>query len=114
MACLLVLSGSMADRFGRKRIFQLGLSLFSLSSLLCGLAPSVGWLITFRGLQAVGGSMLNPVALSIIVSVFTDRRERARANSSRRSRRASVFPRISSARTTAGTPSPTAGNEPPR
>src|SRR3984885_2295907 len=79
MACLLVLSGSMADRFGRKRIFQLGLSLFSLSSALCGLAPSVGWLIAFRGLQAVGGSMLNPVAMSIIVSVFTDRRERARA-----------------------------------
>src|ERR1700761_9055360 len=77
LACLLVLSGSMADRFGRKRVFQLGLSLFSLSSLLCGLAPSVGWLIAFRGLQAVGGSMLNPVALSIIVSVFTDRRERA-------------------------------------
>jgi EmrB/QacA subfamily drug resistance transporter len=79
LACLLVLSGSMADRFGRKRIFQLGLSLFSLSSLLCCLAPSVGWLIAFRGLQAVGGSMLNPVAMSIIVSVFTDRRERARA-----------------------------------
>jgi EmrB/QacA subfamily drug resistance transporter len=79
MACLLVLSGSMADRFGRKRIFQLGLSLFSLSSLLCGLAPGVGWLIAFRGLQAVGGSMLNPVAMSIIVSVFTDRRDRARA-----------------------------------
>ncbi|NGO72385.1 MFS transporter [Streptomyces boncukensis] len=79
MACLLVLSGSMADRFGRKRIFQLGLSLFSLGSLLCGLAPSVGWLIAFRGLQAVGGSMLNPVAMSIIVGVFTDRRERARA-----------------------------------
>ncbi|GAA0997830.1 MFS transporter [Streptomyces rhizosphaericus] len=79
LACLLVLSGSMADRFGRKRIFQLGLALFSLSSLLCGLAPGVGWLIAFRGLQAVGGSMLNPVAMSIIVSVFTDRRERARA-----------------------------------
>jgi EmrB/QacA subfamily drug resistance transporter len=42
-------------------------------------APGTGWLIAFRGLQAVGGSMLNPVALSIIVSVFTDRRERARA-----------------------------------
>ncbi|WP_328584724.1 MFS transporter [Streptomyces sp. NBC_00370] len=79
MACLLLLSGSMADRFGRKRIFQLGLSLFSLGSLLCGLAPTVGWLIVFRGMQAVGGSMLNPVAMSIIVSVFTDRRERARA-----------------------------------
>jgi EmrB/QacA subfamily drug resistance transporter len=79
LACLLLLSGSMADRFGRRRIFLVGLSLFSLSSLICGLAPSAGWLIAFRGLQAVGGSMLNPVAMSIIVSVFTDRRERARA-----------------------------------
>ncbi|MBO8194538.1 DHA2 family efflux MFS transporter permease subunit [Streptomyces oryzae] len=79
MACLLLLSGSMADRFGRKRIFQLGLALFSLGSLLCGLAPGVGWLIAFVGVQAVGGSMLNPVAMSIIVGVFTDRGERARA-----------------------------------
>ncbi|TDD67460.1 DHA2 family efflux MFS transporter permease subunit [Actinomadura darangshiensis] len=79
MACLLMPSGSMADRFGRKRIFQLGLALFSLGSLLCGLAPGVGWLIAFVGVQAVGGSMLNPVAMSIIVSVFTDRGERARA-----------------------------------
>ncbi|WP_432843269.1 MFS transporter [Dactylosporangium sp. CA-092794] len=79
MACLLMLSGSMADRFGRKRIFQLGLSLFSLGSLLCSLAPGAGWLIVFCGLQGVGGSMLNPVAMSIIVSVFTDRGERARA-----------------------------------
>jgi EmrB/QacA subfamily drug resistance transporter len=79
IACLLVLSGSLADRFGRKRVFQTGLLLFGLSSLLCGLAPGVGWLVAFRALQAVGGSMLNPVAMSIIVSVFTDRRERARA-----------------------------------
>jgi EmrB/QacA subfamily drug resistance transporter len=79
IACLLLLSGSLADRFGRKRVFQIGLTLFTLSSLLCGLAPSVGWLIGFRALQAVGGSMLNPVAMSIIVSVYTDRRDRARA-----------------------------------
>jgi len=79
IACLLVLSGSLADRFGRKRVFQIGLSLFSLSSLLCGLAPSIGWLIGFRALQAVGGSMLNPVAMSIIVNVFRDRQQRARA-----------------------------------
>jgi EmrB/QacA subfamily drug resistance transporter len=79
MACLLLLSGSMADRFGRKRVFQLGLAIFSLGSLLSGLAPSAGWLIVFCGLQGVGGSMLNPVAMSIIVGVFTDRRERARA-----------------------------------
>ncbi|GAB3913532.1 hypothetical protein GCM10027613_05270 [Microlunatus endophyticus] len=79
IACLLVLSGSLADRYGRKRIFQLGLCVFSASSLLCGVAPGVGWLIAFRGLQAVGGSMLNPVAMSIIVSVFTEPKERARA-----------------------------------
>jgi EmrB/QacA subfamily drug resistance transporter len=79
IACLLMLSGSLADRFGRKRVFQIGLSLFSLGSLLCSLAPGVGWLVAFRGLQAVGGSMLNPVAMSIIVTVFPDRKERARA-----------------------------------
>jgi EmrB/QacA subfamily drug resistance transporter len=79
IACLLMLSGSLADRFGRRRVFQTGLAIFSLGSLLCGLAPGLGWLVAFRGLQAVGGSMLNPVAMSIIVNTFTDRRERARA-----------------------------------
>ena len=49
------------------------------ASLLCSLAPSLGWLVAFRMLQAVGGSMLNPVAMSIIVNTFTDRAERARA-----------------------------------
>jgi EmrB/QacA subfamily drug resistance transporter len=79
IACLLMLSGSLADRFGRRRVFQTGLGIFSLGSLLCGLSPGLGWLVTFRSLQAVGGSMLNPVAMSIIVNTFTDRRERARA-----------------------------------
>ncbi len=79
LASLLMLSGSTADRIGRRRTFQLGLALFSLGSLLCSLAPSLGWLVTFRALQAVGGSMLNPVAMSIIVNVFTQPRERARA-----------------------------------
>src|SRR3984885_11756930 len=79
IACLLMLSGSLADRFGRRRVFQIGLAVFSLGSLLCSLAPSLGWLIAFRGLQAVGGSMLNPVAMSIIASTFTGRADRARA-----------------------------------
>ena len=79
IACLLILSGSFADRFGRRRVFQVGLATFSLGSLLCSLAPSVGWLIAFRGLQAVGGSMLNPVAMSIIANTFTDRAGRAKA-----------------------------------
>jgi EmrB/QacA subfamily drug resistance transporter len=69
----------MADRLGRARVFKMGLVLFTLGSLLCSVAPSLGWLIVFRMLQAVGGSMLNPVAMSIIRNVFTDARERAQA-----------------------------------
>jgi EmrB/QacA subfamily drug resistance transporter len=79
MASLLMFSGSAADRFGRKRTFVLGLIVFSVASLLCSLAPSVGLLIAFRALQAVGASMLNPVAMSIITNTFTDPRERAQA-----------------------------------
>jgi EmrB/QacA subfamily drug resistance transporter len=79
LASLLMLSGSTADRIGRRRVFQIGLSLFSLGSLLCALAPSLGLLIAARVLQAIGGSMLNPVAMSIIRNVFEDPRERAQA-----------------------------------
>lgn len=79
VASFLLLAGSMADRFGRRRTFQLGLCVFSLGSLLCSLAPSTPALVAFRMLQAVGGSMLNPVALSIIANTFIDPRERARA-----------------------------------
>ncbi len=79
LASLLMLGGSMADRFGRRRIFQLGLVVFTLGSLLCSLAPSLVWLVVFRMIQAVGGSMLNPVALSIIRNTFDDPNERAQA-----------------------------------
>src|SRR5579871_2280401 len=76
---LLMASGSTADRFGRRRVFQTGLALFTLGSLLCSLATSVTALVIFRCLQALGGSMLNPVALSIISNTFTERQARARA-----------------------------------
>lgn len=79
LASFLMLSGSTGDRLGRRRTFQVGLAIFSLSSLLCSLAPSLGALVAFRMLQAVGGSMLNPVAMSIIANTFTDSRERAQA-----------------------------------
>ncbi|MFI5892274.1 MFS transporter [Actinoplanes sp. NPDC051513] len=79
LASLLVLSGSTADRIGRRRVFQTGLALFTIGSLLCSVAPGLGWLIAFRAMQAIGGSMLNPVAMSIITNVFTEPRERARA-----------------------------------
>src|ERR1700729_3311097 len=79
LASLLMLSGSTADRFGRRRTFQTGLATFALGSLLCSVAPGLGWLVAFRMLQAVGGSMLNPVAMSIITNTFTERAERAKA-----------------------------------
>ena len=79
LASLLMLSGSLGDRLGRRRVFQTGLVLFTLGSLLCGLAPSPGWLIAFRVLQAVGGSMLNPIAMAIVVNTFGDPKQRARA-----------------------------------
>jgi EmrB/QacA subfamily drug resistance transporter len=79
LASLLTLSGSTADRVGRRRTFQLGLALFTAASLLCSVAGSLNWLIAFRALQAIGGSMLNPVAMSIITNTFTEPRARARA-----------------------------------
>ncbi|HEY4384160.1 MAG TPA: MFS transporter [Ktedonobacteraceae bacterium] len=79
IACLLMLSASTGDRVGRRRIFQIGVSLFTLGSLLCSMAPGLGWLIVFRMMQAVGGSMLNPVAMSIISNTFIEPKERARA-----------------------------------
>ncbi|MFI5792423.1 MFS transporter [Streptomyces sp. NPDC051677] len=79
LAALLMLAGSTADRIGRKKVFMAGLVVFSLGSLLCSVAPSLELLIAARMVQAVGGSMLNPVAMSIITNTFTDPRERARA-----------------------------------
>lgn len=79
LASFLVVSGATADRFGRRRVFQIGLLSFSTGSLLCGLAPSIELLVVFRVLQGLGGSMLNPVAMSIIVNVYTEPRARARA-----------------------------------
>jgi EmrB/QacA subfamily drug resistance transporter len=79
LAGFLVLAGSTADRVGRRLVFQIGLAVFGLGSLLCGLAPGVGWLIAARVLQAVGGTMLNPAAVAIVANTFTGTAERARA-----------------------------------
>jgi EmrB/QacA subfamily drug resistance transporter len=79
LASFLVLAGSTADRVGRRRLFQVGLGAFGLGSLLCSLAPGIGWLIAARALQAVGAAMLNPVAMSIVANTFREPAERARA-----------------------------------
>ncbi|MCW2299545.1 MFS transporter [Rhodococcus erythropolis] len=79
LASLLISSGALADRFGRRRIFQIGLVVFGVASIVCALAPSVGVLIAARIAQGVGGSMLSPVALAIVVNVMTNPKERAKA-----------------------------------
>ena len=79
VAAFLMLAGSTADRIGRRRVFQIGLALFTAGSLACSLAPNLAWLVAFRVVQGLGASMLNPVALSILTTTFTDPRERTRA-----------------------------------
>ena len=79
LASLLMLAGATGDRFGRRRVFQVGLVTFALGSLLCSVAPTITLLIVARLIQGIGGSMLNPVALSIISQIFVERVERARA-----------------------------------
>lgn len=79
IASFLMLAGSTADRLGRKRVFQIGLAIFSLGSGLCSFATSIEMLVGFRVVQAIGGAMMNPVAMSIIVNTFTEPKQRAQA-----------------------------------
>jgi EmrB/QacA subfamily drug resistance transporter len=72
----LLLGGRLADLMGRRRLFVVGLAIFTVSSLLDGLAWSEGSLIAFRSLQGLGAAMLSPAALSILTTTFTEGRER--------------------------------------
>jgi EmrB/QacA subfamily drug resistance transporter len=73
---VLLLGGRMADLLGRRRLFIAGLVLFTVSSLLSGLAWSEGSLIVFRALQGLGGGLIAPAALSILMTMFAEGRER--------------------------------------
>jgi EmrB/QacA subfamily drug resistance transporter len=75
----LLLGGRAADLLGRKRLFAAGIALFSLASLLNGVAQSSGMLIVGRGLQGLGGALVSPAALSIITTTFTDNEDRTKA-----------------------------------
>ncbi len=75
----LLFAGRASDLFGRRRLFLIGVTLFSLASLLCGLAPSQLLLITARVVQGVGGALLTPSALALIVTLFAEGTERNRA-----------------------------------
>ena len=78
LSALLLVGGSMGDRFGRRRIYAWGISLFTVASIACGLAPSVSWLIVGRALQGIGGALLVPGALALISASFGPE-ERGRA-----------------------------------
>jgi EmrB/QacA subfamily drug resistance transporter len=76
---LLLLAGRLGDLIGRKRIFMIGLAVFTAASLLCGVSGSQGMLVLARLIQGVGGAMTSTVILGVIVTMFPERREQARA-----------------------------------
>src|SRR5436190_14386610 len=70
LASLILLGGSLGDRYGRRRVFVIGAGVFTVSSLLCAIAPSSGLLIVARLLQGIGGAMLTPGSLAMIEASF--------------------------------------------
>lgn len=70
LAALFLSCGRLADRVGQRLVFIVGLALFSLFSLACGLAPNIGWLVGFRVGQSIGAAAMVPVSLTIVMSVF--------------------------------------------
>src|SRR5215470_18544326 len=78
-AALMLTAGTLSDRFGRKRLFLGGLVLFVLGSLLCGVAPTLGWLLVGRAVQGVGAAAIMPGSLAVLVAAFPEPRQRAQA-----------------------------------
>src|SRR5256884_1442853 len=78
LAALLLFGGSLGDRFGRKKIYAIGVAVFALASIWCGIAPSIHQLIIARAAQGVGGALLVPGSLAIISATFSEE-DRGRA-----------------------------------
>lgn len=74
-----MLGGRAADRLGRRRLFMAGITLFTAASLICGLSQSAGMLLVARAAQGLGGAMVSPAALSIVLATFAEGTERNRA-----------------------------------
>jgi EmrB/QacA subfamily drug resistance transporter len=75
----LLLGGRLGDLFGHRRLFLIGISLFTAASLACGLANSQAFLVTARAVQGIGGAVVSVVALSLVMTLFTEQGERAKA-----------------------------------
>ncbi|MGO4462857.1 MFS transporter [Streptomyces sp. M-16] len=79
VAMLLLSGGIFADRFGRKRVYLSGVAVFTVASVLCSLAPSVGWLVAGRALQGIGAAALSPASLALLVAAHPLPQERVKA-----------------------------------
>lgn len=79
VAMLLLSGGVFADRFGRKRVYLTGVAVFTAASLLCSLAPSVGWLVAGRVLQGIGAAALSPASLALLAAAYPVPQERIKA-----------------------------------
>jgi EmrB/QacA subfamily drug resistance transporter len=75
----LLLGGRLGDLFGPRRLFLIGLALFTIASCACGLATSQAFLITARAIQGIGGAIVSAVSLSLIMTLFTEATDRAKA-----------------------------------
>jgi MFS transporter, DHA2 family, methylenomycin A resistance protein len=76
-ASLLLTGGTLADKLGAQFVFAFGISLFTLASGLCGLAPNLGWLLLGRAVQGIGGALLLPGSLTLLRAAYPDATERA-------------------------------------
>ncbi|MGW2834388.1 MFS transporter [Streptomyces sp. NPDC001286] len=79
VAMLLLSGGVFADRFGRKRVYLTGVAVFTAASLLCSLAPSLGWLVAGRVLQGIGAAALSPASLALLAAAYPVPQERIKA-----------------------------------
>ncbi|GAA2788546.1 MFS transporter [Kribbella solani] len=79
VAMLLLSGGVFADRFGRKRLYLIGVAIFTVASALCSLAPSLGWLIAGRALQGIGAAALSPASLALLAVAYPRPEERVKA-----------------------------------
>src|SRR2546427_4431225 len=75
----LLLGGRLGDLFGHRRLFLIGISLFTAASIVCGISTTQGLLVAARAVQGVGGAIVSAVALSLMMNLFTEQAERAKA-----------------------------------
>src|ERR671936_409879 len=75
----LLLGGRLGDLFGHRRLFLSGITLFTLASLACGLATTQGFLVAARSVQGIGGAIASAVSLSLMMTLFTEPTDRAKA-----------------------------------